>query len=120
MAEDELNDEQLEQQRELLLTLQAELEASIAGGAERTKPVKLSQDSVGRLSRMDAMQHQQMAKATKRQMELRLRQVKKALRLFDDGEYGFCQECGEAIGLKRLTVRPEAPFCIECQSAREN
>lgn len=117
----ELGKSELAKYRELLLNLKAQLEDSIQNGANRTKPVELDQPTVGRLSRMDAMQHQQMAKATKRQMELRLAQVKKALRLFEDDpdEYGLCRNCGESIGRKRLAVRPEAPFCIECQSMRE-
>ena len=119
--EEELSNKEREQYKKLLTSLKVDLEESIATGAKRTKPVELDQPTVGRLSRMDAMQHQQMAKATKRKMELRLDQVKKALRLFTDDpeEYGLCRECGEFIGRKRLTVRPEAPFCIECQGARE-
>ena len=119
--EEELNDAERAEFKKLLQNLQSNLEESIATGSKSSKPVELDQPTVGRLSRMDAMQQQQMAKATERKMKLRLDQVKKALRVFeeDPDEYGLCRECGEFIGRARLKVRPEAPFCIECQSARE-
>ena len=46
-------------------------------------------------------------------------QIAAALKAFDDDSYGDCRTCGEPIGYKRLKSRPEAPFCLACQSARE-
>ena len=48
-----------------------------------------------------------------------LRLVKYALAKFSDGSYGICDTCGEAIGLSRLNARPEARFCITCQTRIE-
>ncbi|HEV7816020.1 MAG TPA: TraR/DksA C4-type zinc finger protein [Janthinobacterium sp.] len=48
-----------------------------------------------------------------------LRTVKHALAKFADGSYGICENCGEAIGLSRLEARPEARFCIACQTRME-
>ncbi|MET3131539.1 DnaK suppressor protein [Oxalobacteraceae bacterium GrIS 1.11] len=48
-----------------------------------------------------------------------LRLVMHALAKFADGSYGICDSCGEAIGLLRLTARPEANFCIACQTRME-
>ena len=36
-----------------------------------------------------------------------------------DGSYGFCRLCEEPIGFKRLQAKPEAPFCVNCQSRHE-
>jgi DnaK suppressor protein len=48
-----------------------------------------------------------------------LRVLKHALAKFSDGTYGSCENCGEEIGLSRLNARPEARFCIACQTRME-
>ncbi|MBW2687795.1 MAG: TraR/DksA C4-type zinc finger protein, partial [Deltaproteobacteria bacterium] len=65
--------------------------------------------------RMDAMQQQAMAKATRQKSQLRLTHCKVALSSFDRNEYGLCRKCEEPIGYRRLSAKPEAPFCLECQ-----
>jgi DnaK suppressor protein len=118
-AHEELTSAQVETLREQLEKLKLDLDAQLLSSADAAKPVKLDQSAVGRLSRMDAMQGQAMAQATRRGMELRLAQCNSALQAALHGEYGFCRRCEEPIGFKRLSARPEAPFCLECQSATE-
>jgi DnaK suppressor protein len=48
-----------------------------------------------------------------------LRKIEAALSRIDDGSYGFCDETGEEIGLKRLEARPVATLCLEAQERRE-
>ncbi len=48
-----------------------------------------------------------------------LNQVNNALERIDDGDYGYCDNCDEPIGVARLRARPVAIFCIECQEERE-
>jgi len=48
-----------------------------------------------------------------------LRKIDSALARLDDGSYGFCDETGEEIGLKRLEARPVATLCLEAQERRE-
>ena len=48
-----------------------------------------------------------------------LRKIESALMRVDDGSYGFCDETGEEIGLKRLEARPVATLCLEAQERRE-
>lgn len=65
---------------------------------------------------------------TQRGFELRTRdryrklmdKIEEALKRIDDGEYGYCEETGEKIGLKRLEARPVATLCIEAQERHEN
>lgn len=45
--------------------------------------------------------------------------IEHALRKIEAGEYGICEECEEAITLKRLQARPEAQLCIQCKEAQE-
>ena len=47
------------------------------------------------------------------------RALQQALERIDDGSYGFCEETGEPIGLKRLEARPVATLCLEAQERRE-
>lgn len=48
-----------------------------------------------------------------------LRKIESALTRIDDGSYGYCDETGEEIGLKRLEARPVATLCLEAQERRE-
>lgn len=112
---EELSTTECETLRGRLVDLVAELEGALRTSAESAAPVVLDQSSVGRLSRMDAMQQQAMAKATRQKTQLRLTQCKVALSAFDRDEYGVCRKCEEPIGYRRLSAKPEAPFCLECQ-----
>lgn len=103
--------------------LRASLVARLAGlraisetTADNRRPVELDQTSVGRLSRMDAMQVQAMALATERRRHDEARRVEAAIRRIDEGEYGYCISCGEQIAAKRLAVDPTIPTCIRCAS----
>jgi DnaK suppressor protein len=51
-----------------------------------------------------------------RQSEL-LRNIQAALRCIEDGTFGICTNCEEAIGRNRLVAVPWTPFCIRCQEA---
>lgn len=115
---DELTDAQVEELRAALEALRDELQAALDQTRDGAKPVSLDQP-IGRVSRVDALQQQQMAQANRRNVELRLAQVRQALSAVESGDYGYCRKCEEPIGYGRLRSRPEAPFCVECQRGRE-
>ncbi|MCC7260195.1 MAG: RNA polymerase-binding protein DksA [Alphaproteobacteria bacterium] len=48
-----------------------------------------------------------------------IEKIDKALRKIEAGEYGYCEETGEPIGIKRLEARPIAEYCIEAQERHE-
>ena len=48
-----------------------------------------------------------------------LKKIDSALQRIDDGSYGFCEETGDEIGLRRLEARPVATLCVEAQERRE-
>ena len=101
----------------LLDRLRAELLAlrdEDAAGAEARRPVELDQQSVGRLSRMDALQNQAMAQGQRRRREARERRIRAALARAERDEFGWCTECGEPIGPRRLELDPTVPTCIGC------
>jgi RNA polymerase-binding transcription factor len=116
---DELTEEQVASLEQSLRTLREQLQQHLVATRQSAAPVKLDQSAVGRLSRMDAMQAQQLAAANKRRTQLRLDQIRAALTLLDEGEYGACRRCEEPIGYRRLQARPETPLCVSCQGRRE-
>lgn len=118
MSTDELTDAQIEELGDRLRGLVDELMGALASSREAVQVVSLDQP-IGRLSRIDAIQQQKMAEASRRQQELRLGQVRVALAALDEDEYGFCRACEEPIGYRRLSARPETPFCLRCQGGRE-
>ena len=83
---------------------------------DERRPVELDQQSVGRLSRMDAMQVQAMAQAVEGRRRQRQAQIVAALKRLDEGEYGYCVVCGEDIPAKRLEVDLTAARCVDCAS----
>lgn len=77
-------------------------------------PVELDQTSVGRLSRLDAMQMQEMALANQRRRQTELERVLAALRRIDSEDFGFCDICGEEIPEPRLMHNPAVTTCVGC------
>lgn len=110
---------QLEHFRELLETQRQELLATKDTARDSTKPVVLDQASVGRLSRMDAMQGQAMAIETQRRRDIQLRRIHAALSRMQSGDYGLCTACEEEIALPRLQADPASGLCIACASREE-
>lgn len=89
-----------------------ELEAVRSVSKDASSVVQLDQQSVGRLSRMDALQSQAMAQETERRRLVTLRKIKAALARISEGEFGYCVVCGEEIALARLKLDPAAATCI--------
>jgi DnaK suppressor protein len=109
----------MEAMKNKLLALRAELERIADSGDAAADVVELDQARVGRLSRMDAMQAQAMAQASGQRRQTMLREISAALKRIDEGDYGTCERCDEAINPRRLEVDPTARLCIDCASAAE-
>lgn len=103
----------LDQLKQRLETLEAELRAAVTGKADATAPVTLD-TSIGRLSRMDAIQSQQMALGLKARQQQALLRVQNALKAVANGTYGQCRRCQETIALERLEAQPDAVLCVNC------
>ena len=98
----------------MLLNRRAALEELSRISAESRSAVELDQTKVGRVSRIDAMQQQEMAKATEAQRVAELKRIDAALERVEAGDYGYCIECDEEIAPKRLEIDPTTTLCIEC------
>lgn len=115
---EELSTEQIEALEQQLAALQQELEELLKLTEKSAAPVDLD-SPIGRLTRIDAIQQQSMAQASRQGHQRRLDQVRAALSAIGRQEYGLCRSCEEPIGCARLKVRPETPFCLECQKRLE-
>ena len=70
--------------------------------------------SIGRLSRLDSMQMQQMAVGMNNRMKEELKQLKDALVRIDKGRYGICELCRKDIPMERLEFQLDATICVDC------
>ena len=100
-------EQRLRARREELLRLTAAHE-------EESDPVELDQSSVGRLTRLDALQGQAMAAEVERRREREVARIDSALERIAGDEYGYCVSCGEPIAPRRLELDPATPLCLSC------
>lgn len=100
--------------RKKLLAMKGELSDAITQAGDSAKPVELDQTSVGRVSRIDAIQQQEMSLAAQRRRAEMIVRIDMALRRIDEGEYGYCRQCDEEIPEKRLEIDPTCLTCVNC------
>ena len=112
-----MNAQQQAALKELLIKERDDLLALSLDHKEDRAPVELDQQSVGRLSRMDALQLQSMAVAREDRRRHRRDVIAAALKRMDDDDYGYCLVCGEDIPYKRLAADPAVTRCIDCQKS---
>lgn len=105
--------------RARLLAELAAARESLGSSAASAKTVTLDQTSVGRLSRMDALQQQAMAQGMSLRLERRIQGIEAALARFEAGSYGLCCQCDDEIAEARLESDPAAVFCAACMRGRE-
>lgn len=98
----------------ILVDERAELRVALAALDSSGKPVELDQTTQGRLSRIDAMTQQSMAKAGSTRLTIQLQRITAALDRYEARRYGLCCRCDLEIGHGRLMADPAAPFCMEC------
>ena len=115
-----MDEKNLEQIRQLLLKMKSDLQEQEKASKETGKPVELDQTKVGRISRMDAMQAQQIALDASRRRQLQLVKIENAFRRIESDEYGYCLDCDEDIDIRRLMVDPSNTRCIKCAEKMGN
>ncbi|MGK0186215.1 MAG: DnaK suppressor protein [Verrucomicrobiales bacterium] len=108
LSVDQLIDLEILTQEELQRLL--EEEAKSAADVAPISPDK----AIGRLSRLDSMQIQEIAKDAQRRREKRIQDLKRALERMDAGSFGMCERCSQWIDFERLEAQPEALICGQC------
>lgn len=106
--------EQIEALREEIGGELAGLVRRMEASGNTVRPVELDPGSVGRLSRMDELQNQAMAKGLRERERQRLDALHQALERIEVGTYGTCVDCGGAIPFARLEAYPEISTCMAC------
>lgn len=105
-----------ERYRQRLHEMRAALDAEEALGRDGQAVVELDQQAVGRLSRMDALQGQAMARAAGARRGARRTRIEAALARIEDGSFGACTDCGEPLPKGRLDLDPTVSLCVSCAS----
>lgn len=102
-----------------MLDYRQQLEELAETRKDASSTVELDQARTGRLSRMDALQGQAMARAGQQRAEAELSAISAALERIDDGSFGECLDCGHDIAAGRLQANPTVTLCIRCAEAKE-
>lgn len=92
-----------------------ELREALQDSADAQRAVALDQTSVGRLSRMDALQQQATRLTLRDGLQRERRRVEAALARIGAGRYGICCACEHPLSPERLKADPAAPFCMDCE-----
>ncbi len=90
-----------------------EIDNALAEDDPESKPVA-PDVAIGRLSRLDSMQAQQMNLAQQRRQREEKEKLESALERIEDGSYGICAYCLSPIAYERLEAMPDAVVCISC------
>lgn len=112
-----LSPQDLQRYKTQLLQLQQDIAHQFDQLEEMSEPVS-PDPSIGRLTRQDAMQQQQMTLESRRRLELQKTQLITALKRIDEGKFGPCVMCKMSIAAARLDIVPESPLCVECLEKR--
>ena len=101
---------------EIELQLQAELartQKKIDNYTELCRPIA-PENSIGRVSRMDAINNKSVVEAALREAKIKMQQLKRMQNKINDPNFGRCLKCNESIPLERLMIRPHSKFCVHC------
>ena len=99
----------------ILERLIAQLDRELNAGHDMTAVVSLD-DPIGRLSRIDALQAQEIALGLKAGTQRRYDMARRALAAVENGTYGVCVGCHNPISDARLEALPETSLCVECSA----
>ena len=80
-----------------------------------TAPIS-PENSIGRISRMDAINNKSVAEAALSTKEVKLRKLEEALNKVDTPSFGTCINCHNPIPLGRILLMPESDKCVNCAS----
>lgn len=113
---DYMNDKQLEFFRNRLTEMEAELRHNAGQTTDNLRESTVVPDPADRATIEE--EHALELRTRDRERKL-LKKVQAAIKRIDEGEYGYCEETGEPIGVRRLLARPTATLSLEAQERRE-
>ena len=113
-----MNEQLLIEFKNSLLALKVETENRADSNQDALDTVELDQNRMGRLTRMDALQGQQMAQEAERRRQLKLKQIDGALLRLANGDFGHCYVCDCEIQIARLRFDPTITRCVDCSETQ--
>jgi DnaK suppressor protein len=99
--------------KQKILDLITQSQDAIKDMKNMTAPVS-PENSIGRISRMDAINNKSVMEAALRHKKEKLSKLKMALSNLDKPEFGICSRCKNPIQPGRLIYMPESTLCIRC------
>ena len=108
-----MNTQQRQKIKEKIISDIASTQKEIVLLEEKSQPIT-PDCSLGRLTRQEMMQEQQVYLHTLQENQKRLNRLKSALKNVDKEDYGECKECEEDIAYERLLLIPESVYCVSC------
>lgn len=111
-----MNEAQLDFFRERLRAIERELLANAGETTEHLRETVIVPDPADRATIEE--EHALELRTRDRERKL-LKKVQQSIARIDSGDYGYCEETGEPIGLPRLLARPTATLSLEAQQRRE-
>ena len=108
-----MEEKEKETLRAKILETIEQTEEKIKGLLEATKPIS-PENSIGRVSRMDAINNKSVAEAALRSSKQKLSKLKIALASLDKPNFGVCVFCKNPIPPARLMFMPESTRCVRC------
>lgn len=108
-----MTDEQRAKIKQTIDSRIKELQTALGDAKEDVKPVE-PDVAIGRISRIDSMQAQQMALEVQRRHQAELARLKDARSRVDSPSFGICPLCRKEISFDRLMALPDATLCVEC------
>ena len=108
-----MDNQKKEQFKKHILSEISKTEQSIEGLKEFTKPIAPNV-SLGRLTRMEALNEKGIREQNLRTEKEKLKKLKDTLPQIDDEDFGICKSCGQDIPTPRLVAVPHSKVCIQC------
>ncbi len=91
----------------------AETTLKISKYKELSKPIP-PENSIGRVSRMDAINNKSVVEAALREAENKLKQLEVINKKIGESDFGICKSCKDEIPFGRLIIRPHSQLCVKC------
>ena len=114
--EDYMNNDHLEFFRERLLTMQRELLSNATATTSHLQEQEATPDPADRATLEEEYALELRTRDRERKL---LQKIESTLRKLDEKDYGYCDDTGEPIGLRRLLARPTASLSVDAQERRE-
>jgi DnaK suppressor protein len=113
---DYMNQAQLEFFRERLLTMERDIRTNADETTEHLRETVIVPDPADRATIEE--EHALELRTRDRERKL-LKKIKQSIDRIESGDYGWCEETGDPIGIPRLLARPTATLSLEAQQRRE-